>query len=155
MRSRQSGGQTLAWLLDVMRCEMGLVGPRPEREEQVLRWRLLLPSYDRRFSVLPGVTGLAQISGLPDADAEGITRRLHYDLHYVEHRSLLLDLRTMTRTAALVLRAEDPPPMRPMLAATPLEERASAPAAGDEASAQSRPAPYPSSSATAVKGVTR
>ena len=147
--------ETLPWLLNVMRCEMALVGPRPEREEQVLRWRLLLPSYDRRFSVLPGVTGLAQISGLPDADAEGITRRLHYDLHYVEHRSLLLDLRTMTRTAALVLRAEDPPPMRPMLAATPLEERASAPAAGDEASAQSRPAPYPSSSATAVKGVTR
>ena len=116
---------------------------------------MLLPAYDRRFSVLQGVTGLAQIAGLPDTDAEGITRRLHCDLHYVEHRSLLLDLRTLTRTAALVLRAEDPPRLRPVLAPTRVEERASAAAAGDEASAASRSAPYPSSSATAVKGVTR
>ena len=94
----------LPFLLNVLRGEMALVGPKPEKEELVLRWSDAVPDYARRFAVLPGVTGLAQVSGCPDSDLEEVTRRVRFDLHYVEHRSFLLDLRTLVRTAAVVLR---------------------------------------------------
>jgi len=94
----------LPWLLNVLRGEMALVGPKPEKEELVLRFENLVPDYARRFSVLPGMTGLAQVSRIPDAQADGVVRRVHYDLFYVDHRSLLLDLRTLARTAGVVLR---------------------------------------------------
>jgi FlaA1/EpsC-like NDP-sugar epimerase/lipopolysaccharide/colanic/teichoic acid biosynthesis glycosyltransferase len=95
---------TLPFLLNVLRGEMALVGPSPEREETVLRWADLVPNYERRFLVLPGITGLAQIAPGLGTDAGSIARRVQYDLHYVEHRSLLLDVRTLLRTAAVVVR---------------------------------------------------
>ena len=98
----------LPWLLNVIRGEMALVGPKPEKEELVLRWQSLVPDYARRFTVRPGLTGLAQVSGISDCDADGVVRRVHYDLFYVEHRSLLLDLRTLARTLAVVLRRPRP-----------------------------------------------
>jgi FlaA1/EpsC-like NDP-sugar epimerase/lipopolysaccharide/colanic/teichoic acid biosynthesis glycosyltransferase len=94
----------LPWLFNVLRGEMALVGPKPEKEELVLRWHHLVPDYARRFRVLPGMTGLAQVSGVSDNDAEGVVRRVHYDLFYVEHRSFVLDLRTLLRTAAVIVR---------------------------------------------------
>lgn len=94
----------LPWLLNVIRGDMALVGPKPEKEELVLRWQHLVPDYSRRFAVRPGLTGLAQVSGISDCDADGVVRRVHYDLFYVEHRSLLLDLRTLARTLAVVIR---------------------------------------------------
>ena len=95
---------TLPFLLNVIRGELALVGPRPETEEHVLRWKHLVPDYERRFAVLPGVTGLAQISGYSDGEARSIARRAQYDLYYVDHRSLLLDVRTLARTSSVVLR---------------------------------------------------
>ena len=94
----------LPWLLNVLRGEMALVGPKPEKEELVLRWRHLVPDYPRRFTVRPGLTGLAQVSGIADANADGVVRRVHYDLFYVDHRSFVLDLRTLLRTVAVVAR---------------------------------------------------
>jgi len=94
----------LPWLLNVLRGEMALVGPKPEKEELVLRFQNLVPDYARRFSVLPGMTGLAQVSRIPDAEADGVVRRVHYDLFYVDHRSLVLDLRTLARTVGVVFR---------------------------------------------------
>jgi len=90
-------------LLNVLRGEMALVGPRPETADAVLRWQALSPEYDRRFAVLPGVTGLAQLSGCPDFQPEGKACRIQYDLYYVDHRSLLLDVRILLRTARVVL----------------------------------------------------
>ena len=95
---------TLPFLLNVLRGEMALVGPAPEHEETVLRWADLVPEYERRFLVLPGVTGLAQIAEATGADAASIARRTQYDLHYVDHRSALLDFRTLLRTAAVIVR---------------------------------------------------
>jgi lipopolysaccharide/colanic/teichoic acid biosynthesis glycosyltransferase len=92
------------FLLNVLRREMTLVGPKPEKEPLVLRWQALVPDYARRFTVLPGVTGLAQVSECPDSDADGVVRRVHYDLYYVDNRSLLLDVRTLGRTFGVVLR---------------------------------------------------
>jgi len=93
----------LPFLLNVIRGEMALVGPKPEKEELVLRWSGLIPGYARRFTVHPGVTGLAQVSGCSDSDADGVVRRVQYDLYYIDHRSLLLDLRTLLRTVRVVL----------------------------------------------------
>ena len=93
----------LPFLLNVIRGEMAMVGPKPEKEELVLRWSGLIPGYARRFTVHPGVTGLAQVSGCSDSDAEGVVRRVQYDLYYIDHRSLLLDLRTLLRTFRVVL----------------------------------------------------
>ena len=92
----------LPWLLNVLRGEMTIVGPKPEKEELVLRWRSMVPDYDVRFTVPPGVTGLAQVSGTSDCDADGVVRRVHYDLYYVTHRSWLLDLRTIVRTLSVL-----------------------------------------------------
>jgi FlaA1/EpsC-like NDP-sugar epimerase/lipopolysaccharide/colanic/teichoic acid biosynthesis glycosyltransferase len=94
----------LPFLLNVLRGEMALVGPKPEKQDIVLRWGEAVPDYARRFDVLPGVTGLAQVSGCPDDTAEGLARRVAYDLHYIDHRSPLLDLRILLRTVAVVLR---------------------------------------------------
>jgi hypothetical protein len=69
----------------------------------VLRWQALSPEYERRFAVLPGLTGLAQLSGCPDGEPEGKGCRIQYDLYYVDHRSLLLDIRILLRTARVVL----------------------------------------------------
>ncbi len=95
---------TLPFLLNVLRGEMALVGPRPEHEDLALRWKHLVPDYDRRFTVSAGVTGLAQLQHCSDADPACVARRVRYDLHYVDHRSLLLDVRTLFRTMGVVLR---------------------------------------------------
>jgi FlaA1/EpsC-like NDP-sugar epimerase/lipopolysaccharide/colanic/teichoic acid biosynthesis glycosyltransferase len=100
----------LPWLLNVLRSEMALVGPKPEKAELVLRWAHLVPDYARRFTVRPGLTGLAQVSGIADGDADGVVRRVHYDLFYVDHRSLLLDARTLLRTFAVIVRRPRPTP---------------------------------------------
>ncbi len=94
----------LPWLLNVLRGEMAIVGPKPEKEELVLRWRSLVPDYMRRFTVRPGLTGLAQVSGIADGNADGVVRRVHYDLFYVDHRSFVLDLRTLLRTLRIIAR---------------------------------------------------
>jgi lipopolysaccharide/colanic/teichoic acid biosynthesis glycosyltransferase len=92
------------FLLNVLRHDMTLVGPGPEKAELILRWKGVVPDYARRFSVLPGVTGLAQVSECRDEDADGVVRRVHYDLYYVDNRSWLLDVRTMGRSFGVVLR---------------------------------------------------
>jgi FlaA1/EpsC-like NDP-sugar epimerase/lipopolysaccharide/colanic/teichoic acid biosynthesis glycosyltransferase len=89
-------------LLNVLGGDMALVGPKPELQDFVLRHRNMALEYDRRFSVLPGVTGLAQVAGCTDDGADGITRRIQYDLYYIDHRSLLLDVRTLFRTVRVL-----------------------------------------------------
>ena len=104
------GLDRVPFLLNVLRGEMALVGPEPEREDLALRWKGGIPEYERRFSVLPGVTGLAQVSGATNSDFEGVTRRVLFDLHYIENRSLLLDTRTLFRTLGVIWRV----PRRPV-----------------------------------------
>lgn len=84
-------------LLNVLKGEMSLVGPRPELPEIVEQY----PSrYHRRHAVLPGITGLAQASGRSDLTYD---ETLTYDLDYVEHHSVLTDIHILWRTAAVVL----------------------------------------------------
>lgn len=95
---RRTSLDELPNLLNVLRGEMSLVGPRPTLPAQVAQYT---PRQRLRLSVKPGITGWAQVNGrasLPWSE------RIELDLHYVEHRSLLLDLRILLRTPLLVLR---------------------------------------------------
>jgi lipopolysaccharide/colanic/teichoic acid biosynthesis glycosyltransferase len=102
---------------------MALVGPGPVTEEHVMRWGQSIPRFERRFLVRPGITGLAQISGFASDDPETIARRCQYDLYYVEHRSLVLDLRTLFRTAGILFRGRSIPAQRDALGLPPTGPR--------------------------------
>lgn len=93
----------LPQLWNVLRGEMSLVGPRPERPEIVARLVLSIPIYREREAMLPGVTGLAQIQLPPDTDLESVRRKLACDLYYKENADLWLDLRIVLATALKVV----------------------------------------------------
>ena len=90
-------------LLNVLKGEMTLVGPRPERPEFTQRLALVIPSYLDRLTVLPGITGLAQINLPPDSDLESVRRKLAVDLQYINEASFFLDLRMILCTATRLL----------------------------------------------------
>jgi exopolysaccharide biosynthesis polyprenyl glycosylphosphotransferase len=83
---------------NVLRGEMSLVGPRPERPELVRDLEQQIPFYRARLLVKPGLSGWAQVSYGKGASYEGSAEKLEYDLFYIKHRSLGLDLRIMLRT---------------------------------------------------------
>jgi exopolysaccharide biosynthesis polyprenyl glycosylphosphotransferase len=87
-------------LVNVLRGEMSLVGPRPERPEFVERFEREISGYSLRFTVRPGLTGFAQISGEYDTSAQ---IKLRYDLAYVNNWSLAMDLVILARTVPVVL----------------------------------------------------
>ena len=93
----------LPQLWNVLRGEMSLVGPRPERPEFVSQLERTLPNYRARLSVLPGLTGLAQVQQAPDTDLDSVRRKLEFDLYYAERSSPFLDLRILLSTATGVL----------------------------------------------------
>jgi lipopolysaccharide/colanic/teichoic acid biosynthesis glycosyltransferase len=87
----------LPQLLNVLRGEMSLVGPRPERPRYVERFSRELPGYAERHLVRPGITGWAQVHGCRGATP--IKNRLELDREYIQFWSLWLDLKIMVRTA--------------------------------------------------------
>jgi lipopolysaccharide/colanic/teichoic acid biosynthesis glycosyltransferase len=89
----------LPQLWNVLRGDMSLVGPRPERPELAVGLELALPCYRERLAVRPGVTGLAQVQLPPDTELESVRRKLACDLYYIEHISPSLDLRIVMATA--------------------------------------------------------
>jgi len=95
----------LPQLINVVRGEMSLVGPRPERPYFVRQFAEALPDYARRHEVLPGLTGWAQVHGYRGNTS--IARRLEYDLDYVAHWSLGLDLWILLWTPCEILFAHD------------------------------------------------
>lgn len=89
----------LPQLWNVLRGDMSLIGPRPERPEFIPRLAAALPCYRDRLAVLPGVTGLAQVQQPADTDLDSVRSKLAYDLWYVRNRSLWLDARLVAATA--------------------------------------------------------
>ena len=81
---------------NVLKGEMSLVGPRPERPELIRNFKHEIRHYNARHTVKPGITGWAQVNGLRgDTD---LTERISHDLYYVEHWNLLFDFQTMLLT---------------------------------------------------------
>lgn len=96
---RRSHLDELPQLWNVLRGEMALVGPRPERPEFVAQLAQTIPHYRERLQVLPGVTGLAQVELPPDTDLESVRRKLAHDLYYLQHIRCRLDLGIVLATA--------------------------------------------------------
>jgi sugar transferase (PEP-CTERM system associated) len=93
----------LPQLFMVLRGEMSLVGPRPERPSFVAELRQQIPFYDLRHSVKPGVTGWAQVRYAYGASVEDARRKHQFDLYYVKNHSLFLDLLVLIETVTVVL----------------------------------------------------
>jgi lipopolysaccharide/colanic/teichoic acid biosynthesis glycosyltransferase len=93
----------LPQLWNILRGEMSLVGPRPERPEFVVRLEQALPDYRKRLALKPGLSGLAQMQLPPDTDLESVGRKLVYDLYYVDRGTLWLDIRIILCTVCKVL----------------------------------------------------
>jgi exopolysaccharide biosynthesis polyprenyl glycosylphosphotransferase len=102
-RRLRIGGFMRKWNIDevpqfwnVLKGQMSLVGPRPERPELIRNFKHEIPHYNARHTVKPGITGWAQVNGLRgDTD---LAQRISHDLYYVEHWNLLFDLQTMFLT---------------------------------------------------------
>lgn len=95
---RKSHLDELPQILNVLKGDMSLVGPRPERPEFTAILEAAVPHYRDRMLVRPGVTGLAQVFLPPDTDVNSVKRKLVYDLRYIITMSLWLDLRLMLAT---------------------------------------------------------
>lgn len=88
----------LPQLINVLRGEMSLVGPRPERPEIIEGLRGRYPYIDRRLEVLPGITGFAQIKNGYDKSLDSVELKLKYDLEYMANYSFLTDLKIIIAT---------------------------------------------------------
>lgn len=95
---RRSRLDELPQLINILRGDMALVGPRPERPEFVHNLAQVLPNYRLRLLVKPGLTGWAQINYGYGASVADAHRKLCFDLYYLKHRSLDLDLAILMRT---------------------------------------------------------
>ena len=88
----------LPQLVNVLMGDMSVVGPRPERPEFLEQLQDAVPFWTRRHLVKPGITGWAQVRRGYTADAEGTADKLSYDLWYLRHRSLVIDLAVCVKT---------------------------------------------------------
>jgi lipopolysaccharide/colanic/teichoic acid biosynthesis glycosyltransferase len=93
----------LPQLVNVLRGDMNLVGPRPEQPAIFAKLRQQVPGYARRQRVRPGITGWAQINHHYDRSIEDVHRKVAYDLDYVVRQSLVEDLKIMVRTIPVVV----------------------------------------------------
>jgi lipopolysaccharide/colanic/teichoic acid biosynthesis glycosyltransferase len=85
--------------LNVLKGEMSLIGPRPEREYFYKEFDEFLPNFKRRLLVKPGLTGWAQVNGGYDLTPE---EKLTFDLYYIQHRSISLDFKILLLTLAII-----------------------------------------------------
>lgn len=102
---RASSLDELPQLLNVLRGEMALVGPRPHALAHDVFYESKVPNYRRRFDVRPGLTGWAQVNGSRGATPmlEDMERRIQLDLWYIGHQNIKLDLKIMITTVAFIL----------------------------------------------------
>jgi hypothetical protein len=91
-------------LWNVLRGQMSLVGPRPERPEFVAKLDWEVPYYRERLKVRPGITGLAQLRLEADTTLDCVRRKVEHDVYYVRHINPWLDLKLMIFTAFRLIR---------------------------------------------------
>ena len=100
---RQYRLDELPQLINVLKGEMSLVGPRPERPAIFAHLRANIAEYALRQRAKPGITGLAQINHHYDACLDDVRKKVHFDLEYIRRQSLLEDLKIMVKTVPVVL----------------------------------------------------
>lgn len=93
-------------LLNVLKGEMSLVGPRPERPHFVNKFKSQIPLYTRRLRVRPGITGWAQVKWKYDSSLDDVKEKTKYDLFYVENMSLKLDAKILINTVVTVAKGK-------------------------------------------------
>lgn len=91
---------------NVLRGEMSLIGPRPERLHFIRQYETLIPGYTRRLAALPGITGLAQVRNGYDEDLDSVRRKVALDRCYMRNAGFLTDLRIILSTVRVVLTGE-------------------------------------------------
>ena len=94
--------------LNILRGDMSLVGPRPEMASNVTTFSAVIPYYNLRHEVRPGLTGWAQVRAGYSMSVEEVTQKLCYDLYYIKHMSLRFDLRILFDTVKFVLCGKRP-----------------------------------------------
>ncbi|OCL92398.1 sugar transferase [Arcobacter porcinus] len=93
----------LPQMLNVLKGEMHMIGPRPERKVWIDKFEKEIPYYNERHLVRPGITGWAQVMYPYGAGVEDAKQKLMYDLYYIKHYSLWLDIKIIWKTILVVL----------------------------------------------------
>ena len=98
---------------NVLKGDMSIVGPRPERPHFVAQLRDEIEGYQLRHRILPGITGWAQVHRGPDRSLDDVREKVRLDLDYLRRRSVRLDLWIMFLTAVVILRPGETAPLDP------------------------------------------
>jgi exopolysaccharide biosynthesis polyprenyl glycosylphosphotransferase len=96
----------LPQVINVLKGEMSMVGPRPERQQFIDKLEQQIPGFNNRLAVKPGLTGWAQVNYGYGSTVEDARIKLNYDLHYCKHQSLVLDFQILLRTFAVVFKMQ-------------------------------------------------
>lgn len=103
---RKSHIDEIPQLINILKGEMSLIGPRPERPVFVEKFKEEIPGYEKRLHVKPGITGLAQVWHRYDETIEDVKKKLKYDLLYIKRMCLWADFRIVLRTFRVVFTGE-------------------------------------------------
>jgi len=103
---RKSRIDELPQLINVLKGDMHLIGPRAEWNELVKEYEQKIPDYHLRHIVAPGITGWAQVNYPYGANLEDTKKKLEYDLYYIKNWSLWLEIKTIYKTIKIILNKE-------------------------------------------------